>query len=533
MNRFSANLKEGQPLMDHLHAHKTKWKKWTFLFLCVLIGFALRYYAFDHKSLWLDEVYTYNDARYGFKDQLEYYKEDPKYLHPPLFFILTHFFYPTARPERDLRIIPLICGVLAIPMMYLLSRSFFPEIAIPCTLYLTFMAYHVSLSQEGRSYTMIMLLGMVSLYFFIQHLKTLKRRYLCLVALSYAILFHTSYSSILFILFSQVLWLYQARKDKSSPVFSSFFLLHGLTIVFCLPWILFLLLHYDGSSHFELSGIQRIGSFGSTVYGVLHDWIPNLPLIIISGLFLILLPFLSNQRNGMTLWAVFVLPVCGVYLYCRIFNITHFISSRYFIAFLPPFLITLYLSLHCVDQKVARLKKMIRLKPIFILFMILSNLIILPFYYRSEKQDFRGLVNYFRNHLEDGDMIIIGSYPYMVGILHYFGIYPKGRLYLLSTHSVSEAEREFRVSMVVGDKHLMMIHSQTHWLKYATEGNRLWFVLDKIHANQAKEVPHCQFKGYFDGSFLNFDRFPTDASIYLFLWDPKSIGEKGIDMLIE
>jgi hypothetical protein len=40
-------------------------------------------------------------------------------------------------------------------------------------------------------------------------------------------------------------------------------------------------------------------------------------------------------------------------------------------------------------------------------------------------------------------------------------------------------------------------------------------------------------KGFFDGSFANFDRFPRDASIYLFLWDPKSPKEKGIDMPIE
>jgi len=533
MNRFSTNPNEEQPLMDHLHVNKTKRKKWIFLFLCILIGFALRYYTFDHKSLWLDEIYTYNDARYGFIEQLKYYKEDPKYLHPPLFFILTHFFYPTVKPERDLRIIPLIFGVLAIPMIYLLSRSFSPEIAVPCTLYLTFMAYHVSLSQEGRPYSMIMLIGMVSLYFFTQYLKTLKRRYLCLVALSYAILFHTSYSAILFILFSQVLWLYRVREYKFKPRFSSFILLNGLTLLLCLPWILFLLLHNKGRPYSELLGIERLGPFGSTVYGVLHDWIPNPPLIIISGIILILFPFLSNRRNAITLWAVFVLPISGLYFYCRIFDITHFISSKYFIAFLPLFLITLYLSLHFVDQKATKLKNFLRLKSIFILFMILSNLIILPFYYRSEKQDFRGLVNYFRNYLEDGDKIIVGSYPSMVGILHYFGIDPKGRMYLLSTHSVSEAEREFRVPMVVGNRHLMMIHSQTHWLKYATERNRLWLVLDKDHAEQAKKIPNFQFKGYFDGSFLNFNRFPTDASIYLYLWDLKSPGEKGIDMPIE
>jgi len=40
-------------------------------------------------------------------------------------------------------------------------------------------------------------------------------------------------------------------------------------------------------------------------------------------------------------------------------------------------------------------------------------------------------------------------------------------------------------------------------------------------------------KGYFDGSFLNLNRFPTDASMYLFLWDPKSPEERGIELPIE
>jgi hypothetical protein len=40
-------------------------------------------------------------------------------------------------------------------------------------------------------------------------------------------------------------------------------------------------------------------------------------------------------------------------------------------------------------------------------------------------------------------------------------------------------------------------------------------------------------KGYFDGSFLNHDRFPADGSLYLFLWDPRSPNEKGIDLPIE
>jgi hypothetical protein len=61
----------------------------------------------------------------------------------------------------------------------------------------------------------------------------------------------------------------------------------------------------------------------------------------------------------------------------------------------------------------------------------------------------------------------------------------------------------------------------------------LWIVSDKKNAKRFKEEVPCVFKGYFDGSFLNFNRFPTDVSMYLFLWDPNSPDEKGIDMPIE
>jgi len=90
-----------------------KRKELLVLFLCLIIGFALRVYAFDHKSLWIDEVHTFNDSREGLKGQLKYFKEHPAdFLHPPLFYALTHVFYPFEKPERELRIIPLIFGIL-------------------------------------------------------------------------------------------------------------------------------------------------------------------------------------------------------------------------------------------------------------------------------------------------------------------------------------------------------------------------------------------------------------------------------------
>lgn len=273
----------------------TKHKELFILIICLLMGLALRFYTFDQKSLWVDEVHTFNDSRDHLKAQIKFYKENPTFLHPPLFFVLTHLFYPFPKPERDLRIIPLIFGILSIPMIYFFARSFSHSIALPCTLSLTFMAYHVYFSQEGRSYSMLMFFGMLALYFLMQHLKTSKRGYLFLVAVFFAILFYTSYSSIPFIIFSQILWFYRVNEDHPRPSMSSVLILNGLFFLFCIPWLLFVVLNYRGQPVMDPHHTEDPGSLGSILYWVLHDWVSNLPLIIASVILLILLPFFIKE----------------------------------------------------------------------------------------------------------------------------------------------------------------------------------------------------------------------------------------------
>jgi uncharacterized membrane protein len=506
------------------------------LILCLLIGFALRFYAFDKKSLWIDEIHTFNESRDDLQGQLRYYQENPTNLHPPLFFIFTHIFYPFSKPERDLRIIPLIFGTLSIPMIYFLARSFSHAIALPCALSLTFMAYHISLSQDGRSYSLLMFLGMASLYFFMKHLQTLKRRYLAPVAFLFAILFLTSYSSIPFIALSQIFWLYRANEDGKKPGVLSFLILNVLTLAIIAPWIIFLVLNYKGQSMMHPIEEKVIVSFWGILYGIFHDWVPYAPLMIASALVLVLFPFFSKDRkNALILLVAFILPVSGLYLYCRLLNIAHFVTSRYFVNFLPLFFISIYLSLNVIEVKFERIKKFMRVKTVFVILFIASNMMILPLYYQSEKQDFRGLTNYLKLQLRDGDEIIIvgGGVAPIVCMLHYLGVYPEGRHYLIPFWKISEEEIESRISLISQKKKIIISGSKTHWVQRVTEGRRVWLLTGDMGAKTFKKNFPFAFKGYFDGSFLNFDRFPTNASMYLFLWDPSSPHEKGIDMPIE
>jgi hypothetical protein len=277
------------------------------------------------------------------------------------------------------------------------------------------------------------------------------------------------------------------------------------------------------------------GSFGYILYGVLQDWVPHAPLMTLSMILLILfLIFSKFRKNALVLLAVFAVPIGGLYLFCKSLNVTHFVTSRYFINFLPLFFITLYLSLEAIEFKFERLKRFLRLRFLFVILFIASNLIILPLYYSSEKQDFKGLVTYLKGHLREGDKIFVQSIAYIPGMLHYFRIIPIGRYYMIPYRwNDSGKEIEFRKQFVYENKTYTIYSSGSCCTQYVADNHRLWIVYGKPNARKFGESSHSILKGYFDGSFASFRRFPDDASMYLFLWDPKSPEEKGIDMSIE
>jgi hypothetical protein len=138
-------------------------------------------------------------------------------------------------------------------------------------------------------------------------------------------------------------------------------------------------------------------------------------------------------------------------------------------------------------------------------------------------------VNYLKTNLRDGDRILLVGAFFFPGILHYFGIYPIERDYEIPFQKVSEREIELRFSLSYQNKKFTFIESEQHIQKYISETDRLWIVFGGKGVKIMKRYPLI-LKGYFDGRFCNFDRFPADASIYLFLWDPQSPNEKGLDL---
>ena len=513
---------------------KTVSKQLLSVIVCLFLACILRIYTVDQKSLWLDEIHTYNDSADGVKAQLLFYEKNPTYLHPPLFFLLTHSFYPFTKPERDLRMIPMIAGTLSIPAIYLVAGSFSPPIALPCAFSLAFMTYHISLSQDGRAYSFLLLLGMIGLYFFMTYLRTFKKRYLFLVALSFALMLHTSYSSIPFVAFSQLLWLYRTEGAQKRPPLAAFFFLNGLVTLLCLPWALFVFLHYKGQVVMDPFHTEGSGSLASILSGTFSDWAPSAPLTLSCVLLFILFPLFSRDRkNAFVLLATLFFPIIGLYCFCRLFNVTHFVTSRYFITFLPFFFITLFLSLSAIEAYFQKLKRLLRPTLLFLILFLASNLIILPLYYHYQKQDLRGLVTFLKGNLRTGDKIVDVEGMATLGILHYFGIPPETRHFRLDYLKRGKDEFEYRKSFVFRNRQFAIYHSNHGFVQYGADGSRLWVIASTSKAPQIRDTFSCALKGYFDGSYSNMNRFPTDASMYLFLCDPGSPDDKGIDIPIE
>jgi hypothetical protein len=521
---------EAVDLYQSLITDKSKKREIIILLLCILLGFALRLYTFDKKSLWIDEIYTFNDSKDGLIEQLKLLNETPvDFIHPPLFFCMTHLFYPFDKPERDLRIIPLIFGVLSIPIIYFLSRLFSPSIALPCTVSLSFMTYHVALSQDGRFYSALMLLGMIGVYLFMKHLITLKKSYLILSALFFALSFYTSYGAIPFIIFSQMLWFYQMNDSHNPSPLSSLLILNAFILLFCLPWLLFIvLIHHKAAFNMD---ITDIGPLWSIISNMFNDWAPFLPLTTISAILLTLFPILSkNKRNAVLLLGILVFPVLSIYFICKLTGFQHFFSSRYVINFLPFFFISIFLSIDSIENKFEQLGKCFSLKVLFITLFLFSNMIILPSYYRGEKQDLRSLVHFLKSELREGDKIYVNSGGYVVGMLHYFGIHPKNKYHniLLQWKEPDKKTFESYIPLIIENKrYAMILYSNKFLSKYVEDGNRLWIVAGTSSARDLKEDSPCVLKGFFDGSFSNFRRFPSDASMYLFLYDPTKPNEKN------
>jgi mannosyltransferase len=140
------------------------------LLIIVLIGLFLRVYHLGTQSIWTDEAFSVALAKMTLPQMVQATAAD---VHPPLYyFLLHHWTIVFGTSASAVRLLSVLFGVLAIPMIYVVGRQLFnKEVGLVAALILALSSFNIYYSQETRMYSLMVLLALLSTYFFWRFLQ--------------------------------------------------------------------------------------------------------------------------------------------------------------------------------------------------------------------------------------------------------------------------------------------------------------------------------------------------------------------------
>jgi 4-amino-4-deoxy-L-arabinose transferase-like glycosyltransferase len=233
------------------------WTRWA-LVLLIAVSFAVRLYDLGAKSLWSDEGLTLRRAEQPlslvFKN-LNLIPLDPDYydggdeegsvfpttdLHPPLYFLVMHFWIRAAgRSEFALRFPSAVAATLTLPLLYALARRLLSEEAgLWAALLGALSPFYLWYAQEARMYTWVAVLSLASVYALLPLLtgRPRWRDYVIYAAVTLALLY-THYSGFFLLAFEVIA--YSVCRLRGRPwVALAVFALLAVALIPLVPFVL-------------------------------------------------------------------------------------------------------------------------------------------------------------------------------------------------------------------------------------------------------------------------------------------------------
>src|SRR3989344_1539594 len=143
--------------------------------LCIILvlAFSLRLWGIGSEPYWVDEEFSVTHSSLTFGEIIANAGIDT---HPPLYYIILHFWMNVfGDSEIYTRLLSSIFGILAVFMMYLLGKLLFnSEVGIISSFILALSTFHIAHSQEARMYPLMVILTLISMYFFVKLIKEMK-----------------------------------------------------------------------------------------------------------------------------------------------------------------------------------------------------------------------------------------------------------------------------------------------------------------------------------------------------------------------
>ena len=193
----------------------------TLMLPLIILAFALRVYQLDAKSIWFDESHSLNRASLDLVSiasgkQIWGDRVVQDTTHVPFYFLLLHFLINLAGDsDFTLRFLSVIFGVLIVPLIYFMGKKLcYARVGLWAALLATFSPFYLWYSQEARMYTLLVFLGLLSVYCLLRAIAEDKAGWYATYAVTATAMLYTSLFSFGLFAFEGLLGLLAAWKRR-------------------------------------------------------------------------------------------------------------------------------------------------------------------------------------------------------------------------------------------------------------------------------------------------------------------------------
>ncbi|MCM8818094.1 MAG: glycosyltransferase family 39 protein [Candidatus Omnitrophica bacterium] len=202
-----------------------------FLFFIILLGAILRIINLGRHSFWCDEFLAISLGKHSIKWIINFITFNDA--HPPLFYIMVHFWLKLGQSEFILRILPLIFGIMCIPLGYILGKKFNSEkTGLLLSLFISLSPPLILWSQLVKSYSLFTLLTIISFYVFLNFLEQQDRKSKIILILLNVLILYTHNLGFIVILIQFIFAIF------SKKINLKFIYVYLITFLFYIPWFI-------------------------------------------------------------------------------------------------------------------------------------------------------------------------------------------------------------------------------------------------------------------------------------------------------
>jgi len=383
----------------------------------LLAGIVLRIYDLRTESLWLDEGISIFRAQLSPAEMIGRLSLST---HQPLYYLLLHYWIGMFGDSAiSVRLLSSVFGIVSVFMLYKVAAEIFnKDVGLLSALIMAVSVFHIWYSQEARNYSLMTLLSLISMYYFLKLLQKVDLRNSVGYIIPSCLLIYTHYFGF-FVIMAQNLSLFITWlifKERNNKLFRNWILLQGVLAVSYLPWL--------ATLKVQASLWQK---------GLTMDWIPVPSLYSVyesfetyAGSRVLLLFFVAlsifsviryegsssicehGKRCGWTIHGKDIKQssFLGVWLWVPVllpFLLSFLLKPMYVTRFTIPASLAFYIL---VAKGIQNIPRRFFKAVIIILLIGFSSVSIWEYYGRVDKQQWREVAGHIDSNAKKGDVIM-------------------------------------------------------------------------------------------------------------------------------